>query len=50
VVRLLLSHVRLTSDALSRVEFVLAAAAIVLGLAYWTWRILAVHTRKPRIG
>jgi two-component sensor histidine kinase len=34
---LLLSYVRLTSDALSRLEFILATMAIISGLAFWTW-------------
>ena len=37
MIRLLLSYVRLTTAALSRIEFVLAAMAIVVGLAFWTW-------------
>jgi two-component sensor histidine kinase len=37
LIRSLLSYVRLTTDALSRIEFVLATMAIVAGLAFWTW-------------
>jgi hypothetical protein len=32
-----LSYVRLTTEALSRIELVLAATAIAAGLAFWTW-------------
>jgi len=35
--RSLLRYVRLTTEALSRIEFVLAATTIVVGLAFWTW-------------
>jgi len=37
LIRLLLSYARLTTDALSRIEFVLATTAIIGGLAFWTW-------------
>jgi len=36
LIRSLLNYVRLTTEALSRIEFVVAASAIVLGLIFWT--------------
>ncbi|HEU0059625.1 MAG TPA: HWE histidine kinase domain-containing protein [Hyphomicrobiaceae bacterium] len=36
MIRSLLNYVRLTTEALSRIEFVVAASAIVLALIFWT--------------
>ena len=37
LIRSLLNYLRLTTPALSRIEFVLATATIVAGLSFWTW-------------
>jgi two-component sensor histidine kinase len=36
LIRSLLNYVRLTTEALSRIEFVVAASAIALGVIFWT--------------
>ena len=51
MIRSLLNYLRLTTPALSRMEFVLATTTIVAGLSFWTWADFADvrHNAKAKV-